>query len=89
MSAKTYNILITGASGLLGRVVHRYLTDAQYQAKYPLEANQTYVNDFVWNCLGLSYSRVKENLKQLDLNNFDDVNKLIDEFKVKFWQVKN
>ena len=78
----SFNILITGASGLLGRVVYKYLTDGSYQSKYPLEYNQNYVNDYNWNCLGLSYSRPRENLRQLDLNNSEQVDQLIDEFKV-------
>jgi hypothetical protein len=83
MSAKTYNVLITGASGLLGRVVYKYLSDTSYQSKYPLNLNEDYVSSFKWNCLGLCYSRARDNLRPLDLNNTEEVNKLVDEFKVK------
>jgi hypothetical protein len=82
MSVKTYNVLITGASGLLGRVVYKYLSDSTYQAKYPLNLNDNYVNSFKWNCLGLCYSRAKENLRPLDLNDTEEVDKLVNDFKV-------
>ena len=82
MSSKTYNVLVTGASGLLGRVVYRYLSDSSYQARYPLDQNENYVNSFKWNCLGLCYSRARDGLKPLDLNNTEEVDKLIADFKV-------
>jgi nucleoside-diphosphate-sugar epimerase len=82
MSSKTYNILVTGASGLLGRVVYKYLSDSSYQAKYPLNQNENYVNSFKWNCLGLCYSRARDSLKPLDLNNTEEVDELIADFKV-------
>ena len=61
-------VLITGASGLLGRKVLAYFQN---------ESNNK------WTCLGLCYSRNKnENLKSCDIRNFDQINSIIDEFKV-------
>jgi dTDP-4-dehydrorhamnose reductase len=59
-------ILITGASGLLGREVLSFLQ-----------------NQFKWKCLGLCFSRNKNsNLKSCDLTDFNQINTIIDEFKV-------
>lgn len=81
MTDKTVNVLVTGASGLLGRMVYKYFTDQAFQNKYPLpsEENSPKLN---WNCLGLCYSRLKEGLKSVDLNDYEEVNKLTEEFKV-------
>jgi FlaA1/EpsC-like NDP-sugar epimerase len=77
-------VLITGASGLLGRAIYSYLTDSEFQAKYPLSSSQAAVSDFKCNVLGLCHSRVKGNLRKIDLNDFKQVDQLIDEFKVNF-----
>lgn len=71
-------VIVTGASGLLGRAVYRYLKDESYRQKYPVKE----VDAFKWNVLGLCFNRVKGDLKPLDLNDFAQVDKLIDEFKV-------
>lgn len=71
-------VLITGASGLLGRAILKYLTSENEQIKYPVKNG----SDYKWNCLGLCFSRVKGNLRALDLNDFEKVDKLIEEFKV-------
>jgi nucleoside-diphosphate-sugar epimerase len=71
-------VLITGASGLLGRTVYKYFTDKSYRDQYPISANAEYN----WNVLGLCNSRVRDGLRKLDLTNDDEVEKLINEFKV-------
>lgn len=71
-------VIVTGASGLLGRAIYRYLRDEQLQNKYPVKEG----DKFKWNCLGLCFSRAKADLKPLDLNDFTKVDQLIDEFKV-------
>jgi nucleoside-diphosphate-sugar epimerase len=64
------NILITGASGLLGRKVLSYFENE-------------FKND--WKCLGLCFSRNKNQaLKSCDLTDSNQINKLIDEFTVIF-----
>ncbi len=78
-------VLLTGASGLLGRAIYSYLTDVDFRKKYPLTPSQQSADnsaDFKWNCLGLCHSRVKGNLRQIDLNNIEKVDQLIAEFKV-------
>lgn len=84
MSPRNINVLVTGASGLLGRAVYQYLTDAEFRAKYPLDndADGTSVDqEFTWNCLGLCYSRAKGNLRKCDLTNLQEIDQLVDEFK--------
>lgn len=78
MSTKNLKVLITGASGLLGRQVLKYLEDKNLQLKYPVDN----VENYVFECLGLCYSRIKNNLHPIDLNKFDQVDNLIQEFKV-------
>ncbi|XP_032237811.1 methionine adenosyltransferase 2 subunit beta [Nematostella vectensis] len=63
MAAKQ-RILITGASGLLGRALMNEFT--QYSA---------------WEVLGLAYSRVHGNLKKANLLDFDEMSKLVIDFK--------
>lgn len=75
---KTANVLITGASGLLGRQIYKYLTDENLRNRYPVSD----LDEFKWITLGLCYSRVKGNLRAIDLNDFEEVDKLIQEFKV-------
>lgn len=79
MSERKINVLITGASGLLGRTVYKYFTDKSYRDLYPISANV----EFNWNVLGLCNSRAREGLRKLDLTNDEEVEKLINEFKVK------
>ena len=74
-------VIVTGASGLLGRAIYKYLRDESLQNKYPVKDGQK----FKWNCLGLCFSRAKADLKPLDLNDFAKVDQLIDEFKVNFY----
>jgi hypothetical protein len=57
MSEKT--ILITGASGLLGRAVYKYFVDETYRNKYPIE---DFNADFKWNCIGLCNKRYLMNI---------------------------
>lgn len=71
-------VIITGASGLLGRAIYKYLTDVDTQKSFPVKN----ALDYKWNCLGLCYSRVKGNLRSVDLNDSEKVEMLIDEFKV-------
>lgn len=71
-------VIVTGASGLLGRAIYKYLNDETYQKKYPVKG----VNEIKWNVLGLCFSRTKDGLMSLDLNDFAKVDQLIDEFKV-------
>ena len=62
------NILITGASGLLGRKVLSH-----FENEFKNE----------WKCLGLCFSRNKNpELKSCDLTDSNQINSLIDEFKV-------
>jgi nucleoside-diphosphate-sugar epimerase len=63
-------VLITGASGLLGRSVLR-----QFQAAS--SAN------LAWTCYGLCHSREKENMIPCDLTNFQKINDLINNLKVR------
>ncbi|XP_035220405.1 methionine adenosyltransferase 2 subunit beta-like, partial [Stegodyphus dumicola] len=56
-------VLITGASGLLGRAI---------------------VNEFLnnsWEVLGLAFSRARDKLIKVDLNNLDEVKEIIQKFK--------
>jgi S-adenosylmethionine synthetase len=71
-------VLITGASGLLGRAIYKYLTNDTYQKTYPVKEGE----NCKWHCLGLCFNRAKADLKPLDLNDFSKVDQLIDEFKV-------
>ena len=65
---KMNKILITGASGLLGRKVLSYFE------------NECKTN---WSCLGLCFSRNKNQaLKSCDLTDTTQINGLINEFKV-------
>ncbi|GIY58927.1 methionine adenosyltransferase 2 subunit beta [Caerostris extrusa] len=57
------NVLITGASGLLGRAV-----GAEFKKHS-------------WKVLGLAYSRIKDDLVKVDLNDFEAVSKIIYQFK--------
>lgn len=83
MSEKTIKVLITGASGLLGHVVYKYFTNKEFQQKYPLSLDcMEALNGIKWDCVGLCHSRVKEDLKSLDLNNFGGVRDFVNEFKV-------
>ncbi len=61
-------VLITGASGLLGRNVLR-----QFQKS---------TGDVKWTCVGLCHSRVRDNLVACDLTNFQFVNDLVQDLKV-------
>ena len=72
-------VLLTGASGLLGRAIYKCLTDVDYQKKYPLTSQDLEIK---WTCLGLCHSRVKGDLRKCDLNNFAEIDQIIDEFKV-------
>ena len=58
-------VLVTGASGLLGRAILKEFTQC----------------GDVWEVLGLAYSRAKGNLKKVDLRNKDEVESVIEEFK--------
>ena len=58
-------VLVTGASGLLGRAILKEFTQCQDG----------------WEALGLAYSRAKGNLKKVDLKNKDDVASIVEEFK--------
>lgn len=78
MSTKNLKVLITGASGLLGRQVFKYLEDKTLQLQYPVDN----VENYVFECLGLCHSRIKNKLRPIDLNKFDQVENLIQEFKV-------
>jgi S-adenosylmethionine synthetase len=73
-----FKVLITGASGLLGRAVYKYFTDESFREKYPVSTEIR----FHFDCLGLCYSRAKNNLRAADLNDFEQVDQLVDEFKV-------
>jgi nucleoside-diphosphate-sugar epimerase len=85
MSEKIVNVLVTGASGLLGRMIYRYLTDASFRDKYPINLSDIDANKlkFKWNCIGLCHSRVRGNLKKIDLNDFKQVDDFISNFKVR------
>ena len=80
MSVKELNVLITGASGLLGRTIYRYFKDDAYQRKYPINAALN--EKFAWKVLGLCNSRVRGDLQKLDISDYAQVEKLIEEFKV-------
>lgn len=58
-------VLITGASGLLGRAIYR-----------------EFLKDNSWETLGLAFSRVKENLKKVDITDENQVKDVISTFKV-------
>jgi len=83
MTEQQLSVLITGASGLLGRTVYKYFKDKSFQSKYPLK-DSLQSNNFAWNCLGLCNSRVRGDLRKLDISNFDQVEGLIVEFKVSY-----
>lgn len=74
------NVLITGASGLLGRAVLEYFLDEKLQEKYPSQDGPE-TTKFKWNCLGLCYSRPRANLRACDLNDAEQVEKVVAEFK--------
>lgn len=57
-------VLVTGASGLLGRAIMNAFSDAPN-----------------WEVLGLAHSRVSGNLKKVDLLNFEETKKVIEDFK--------
>ena len=80
MTEEKIKVLITGASGLLGRTIYRYFKDQTYQNKYPI--NEKIKAEFIWDCLGLCNSRVRGDLKKLDISNFDQVEKVIKEYEV-------
>jgi len=60
--------LLTGASGLLGRAILRELQ------KYPAK----------WEVLGLAFSRTAGGLKKVDLNNSDELQCVVSDFKPDF-----
>ena len=84
MSELSLKVVITGASGLLGRAVLEYCINENLQLKYPSESASPgeASPNIKLNCLGLCNSRVRKNLRPLNLNNGDEVEKLIAEFKV-------
>ena len=47
-------VLITGASGLLGRAVYKYFTDESFRNEYPIEDLNSGIK---WNCVGLCNKR--------------------------------
>lgn len=57
-------VLITGASGLLGRAL-------------VLEFSK-----HSWEVCGLAFSRAKDKLIKVDLNNIEEVKKIVQNFKV-------
>lgn len=59
-------VLITGASGLLGRALF-----SEFSKKS-------------WEVCGLAFSRAKGNLVKVDLNNTEEVKRIIEDFKVFF-----
>lgn len=63
MAAKP-RVLITGASGLLGRAIM-----------------QQFSNSDRWEVLGLAHSRVAEALKKVDLLDFDETKRIVNDFK--------
>ena len=66
-------VLITGASGLLGRdCVKSYLSDSQH-----------------WTTLGLAYSRASGDLRRCDLTDKAQVEAVVREFKVSVLCVYN
>ena len=90
MEKTNLNVLITGASGLLGRTVLDYFTQKELREKYPLngtkknqgEPNLFDSNKVTLNTLGLCFSRARKNLRSIDLSDKSQVDKLIDDFKV-------
>lgn len=46
-------VLVTGASGLLGRAVYKYFSNETFRKSFPLNDN----SDFTWNCVGLCNKR--------------------------------
>jgi len=75
MDNRTINILVTGATGLLGRAIIKHFENETNSA-VPEEKCQ-----YKWNVIGTYNTRVRRGLKKLDLTKFDDVEKFIDEFK--------
>lgn len=68
MSFVKNRVLITGASGLLGRAIkNAFSAQLQY-----------------WEVLGTAFSRANEDLIKLDLNQKSDVLKTVQNFKVGF-----
>ena len=57
-------VLITGASGLLGRAIMKQFS-----------------NSGKWEVLGLAHSRATGALKQVDLLDFDETKRIVEEFK--------
>ena len=74
-------VLITGASGLLGRTVYKYFNNKSFQSKYPL--NENVKGDFLWKCLGLCNTRIKGDLRKIDISDYGQVESLLKEFQVK------
>ena len=62
--ASVHRVLITGASGLLGRAVM-----------------QKFSNSDSWNVLGVAHSRAGDNLKKVDLLDFDATKSLVEDFR--------
>lgn len=62
--ASSRRVLITGASGLLGRALMKVFLDAPG-----------------WEVLGLAHSRVSGTLKKVDLLNFDETTRIVEDFK--------
>ena len=58
-------VLITGASGLLGRAIVKEFTQSENG----------------WEVLGLAYSRAKGALRKVDLKSKDEVDSVVEEFK--------
>ena len=83
MTVKNLNVLITGASGLLGRQVLKYFEDSNLQSKYLVDG----IQNFKFNCLGLCHSRVKDKLRPINLNDPNQVNTLVEEFKVNLKKI--
>lgn len=82
MTLNNVKVLITGASGLLGRQIFKYLEDTSLQTQYKVDG----IDGFKFNCLGLCHSRAKEKLRPVNLNDPNQVVAIIDEFKVYFNQ---
>lgn len=80
MTSKNLKVLITGASGLLGRQILNYLENNSLQLENPVDNCQNYV----FECLGLCHSRAKNKLRPVDLNNFNQIDDVIQEFRVCF-----
>ena len=62
--ASLHRVMITGASGLLGRAVM-----------------QQFSNSDCWEVLGLAHTRAANNLKKLNLLDFDETKRVVEDFK--------